>query len=122
MAADLDRGFEPSHRPQDLTPGAAHPFAPRCNKKGILHSEISRVKVGDLMDRPVVQHTGHNSEREIRQSLSIMMIEVDRPLPDCTGGYITLPRGYLNFFGDAGQFCCCLDFVLVRSNCADRAT
>ena len=109
FAACLDRGFEPSHRPQDLTLGAANAFAPRCNKKGILHSEISRVKVGDRINRPMVQHTGHNCKREIGLSLGIVTIEVDRPLPDRAGGFIVLPRRYLGPFGDAGQFCRCFD-------------
>jgi hypothetical protein len=109
LAAFFDRSFELSHRTEELALGAAHSHAPRLNKEGFLHSEVGRVKVGDLIPRPMVQYTGHKCKRQIRQSGWIMRIEVDRPLPERAGGFVILPRSYTNRFGDAIELCCCFD-------------
>jgi hypothetical protein len=45
----------------------------------------------------------------------MVTIEVDRPLPERAGGFIILPKSYVNLFGDAGQLCCCLDICSGRS-------
>ena len=80
------------------------------------------MKVGDLITRPMVQHTGHNRKSKIRQSCCIMTVEVDRPLPERAGGFMSPPEKLCRIVSEMRvSFAAVSIFVLVRPDWADNA-
>ena len=45
------------------------------------------MKVGDLVTRPMVQHTCCKGKAQVSQSNRITAIEIDRRLPELAGGF-----------------------------------